>query len=130
MSEKSYVSLEQGACLVCGRPYDTGSILLDRRLCAFMERYTVTGWGLCPEHLVLHEEGYVALVECDPTKSGNPRAGDTVLPKDAYRTGPVAHLKREVFMAIFNRSVAPDQPCMYVEPGVIQKLQQIMQHPQ
>ena len=46
MSEKSYVSLKQGACLVCGRPYDTGSILLDLRLRASMACHTVTGWGL------------------------------------------------------------------------------------
>jgi len=130
MSEKSYVSMEQGACLVCGRPYNTGSILIDRRLRASMERYTITGWGLCPEHLVLHEEGYIALVECDPTKSGNPRAGDTVRPENVYRTGPVAHLKREVFSAIFNRPAEHNQPCMYVEPGVIQKLQNIIEHPQ
>jgi hypothetical protein len=130
MSEKSYVSLEQGACLVCGRPYDTGSILLDLRLLASMRQYTVTDWKLCPEHLVLHDEGYVALVECDPKKSGNPRAGDTVLPENVCRTGPFAHLRREVFLAIFNRPVAPNQPCMYVGPGVIQKLQNIMQHPQ
>src|SRR5687768_7532768 len=99
MSDKSYVSLEQGACLVCGRPYDTGSILFDLRLRESMERHTITGWGLCPEDLLLHEQGYVALVECDPEKSGNPREGDTVLPGNAYRTGPVAHLKREMFSA-------------------------------
>lgn len=130
MSEKSYVSLDQGACLVCGRPYDTGSILFDLRLRESMERHTVTGRGLCPEHLLLHEQGYVALVECDPEKSGSPQEGDTVLPENAYRTGPVAHLKREMFSAIFKRPVESNQPCMYVAPGVIQKLQQIMQHPQ
>ena len=70
------------------------------------------------------------MVECDPKKSGNPRAGDLILPKNVYRTGPFAHLKRELFVAIFNRSVTPNQPCMYVEPGVIQKLQDIMEHPQ
>lgn len=130
MSDKSYVSLEQNVCLVCGHTYDTGSLLLDRRLRDSMDRYTVTGWGLCSEHLRLHAEGYVALVECDPERSGNPGAGDTVLPQNVYRTGPMAHVRRETFSAIFNMPVAEDQPCMYVEPGVITKLQHMMQHPE
>lgn len=129
MSDKSYVSLEQNVCLVCGHAYDTGSLLLDRRLHDSMDRYTVTGWGLCPEHLRLHEEGYVALVECDPEKSGNPRAGEKVMPQNAYRTGAVAHVKREIVSAVFNVPVSPDLPCMFVEPGFITKLQEMMQHP-
>jgi len=50
MDDKSYVSLEQRLCLVCGTPFDTGNLLLDRRLRASMERHTVTSWGLCAEH--------------------------------------------------------------------------------
>jgi len=130
MSEKSYVSMEQGACIVCGHLYDTGTILFDRRLRASMERHTVTCWGLCPEHRRLHEQGYVALVECDPERSGNPDEGDVVQPENVYRTGPVVHLKREMFSAMFNRPVELNQPCMYVAPGVVQKLQQITAKPQ
>ena len=37
MDEKSHVSLEQHACLVCGVSFDTGSILLDKRLRASMK---------------------------------------------------------------------------------------------
>ena len=66
MNDKSHVSLEQHVCLVCGTRFDTGAILLDRRLRASMERHTATGWGLCPEHQKLSDEGFVALVECDP----------------------------------------------------------------
>jgi len=62
MNDKSHVSLEQHACLVCGSTFDTGSILLDRRLRATMERHTTTDWGLCPEHQRLFSEGFVALV--------------------------------------------------------------------
>ena len=50
MNDKSHVSLEQHVCLVCGTAFDTGAILLDKRLRASMERHTATGWGLCPEH--------------------------------------------------------------------------------
>ncbi|WP_430522156.1 hypothetical protein [Pseudomonas aeruginosa] len=48
MNDKSHVSLEQHVCLVCGTAFDTGAILLDKRLRASMERHTATGWGLCP----------------------------------------------------------------------------------
>ena len=71
MNDKSHVSLEQHVCLVCGTAFDTGAILLDKRLRASMERHTATGWGLCPEHQKLADDGFVALVECDPQRSGS-----------------------------------------------------------
>lgn len=123
MNEKSHVSLEQHVCLVCGTAFDTGSILLDRRLCASMERHTATGWGLCPEHQKLSDEGFVALVECDPQRSGLPANSGRVKPEQAYRTGRLAHLKREVFGTVFNVPIAANQPAVFVEPGVIEQLQ-------
>ena len=87
MNDKSHVSLERHVCLVCGVAYDTGSILLDKRLRQSLERYTTTGWGLCAEHQKL------------------------------------AHLKREAFAAMFNVQLAADQVCVFVEPGIIEKIQ-------
>ena len=86
MNDKSHVSLEQHVCLVCGTAFDTGAILLDKRLRASMERHTATGWGLCPEHQKLADDGFVALVECDPQRSGS-QAGGRMKPEQAYRTG-------------------------------------------
>jgi hypothetical protein len=123
MNDKSHVSLEQHVCLVCGTRFDTGAILLDRRLRASMERHTATGWGLCPEHQKLSDDGFVALVECDPQRSGSPAGGGRVKPEQAYRTGRLAHLKREAFAQVFNVPIAADQPCVFVEPGVIEQLQ-------
>lgn len=40
---KSYVTLEQKICVVCGRSYDTGSLLLDKRLRERFEHHTITG---------------------------------------------------------------------------------------
>lgn len=125
MNDKSHVSLERRVCLVCGAAYDTGSILLDRRLRASLEHHTTTGWGLCAEHERLFAEGYVALVECDPGRSGSPK--DRLKPEEAYRTGRLAHLKRDKFAAMFNVPVAADQPCVFVEPGVIERLQAMAQ---
>lgn len=68
MNDKSHVSIEQHVCLVCGQAFDTGAVLLDRRLRASMAHHTTTGWDLCP---VLHDldlgflaEGEHLCLEC------------------------------------------------------------------
>ena len=123
MNDKSHVSLERRVCLVCGTAFDTGNILLDKCLRASLERHRSTGWGLCDEHRRLFDEGFVALVECDPERSGKPTGTDRLKPEAAYRTGRLAHLKREVFTGVFNVPLAADQPCVFVAPGVIEQLQ-------
>lgn len=123
MSDKSHVSMEQHVCQVCGIKFDTGSLLLDRRLRDSMERYTTTGWGLCPEHQKLFDDGYVALVECDPQRSGMTSSTDRLKPENAYRTGRIAHLRRSVFADIFDTPVEADLPLVFIEPGVIEQLQ-------
>jgi len=123
MNDKSHVSLERRVCLVCGTAFDTGNILLDKCLRASLERHRSTGWGLCDEHRRLFDEGFVALVECDPERSGKPTGTDRLKPEAAYRTGRLAHLKRDDFTGVFNVPLADDQPCVFVEPGVIEQLQ-------
>ena len=123
IDDNSHVSLEQQLCLVCGTAFDTGSLLLDRRLRASMKHHTTTGWGLCPEHQRLFLEGFVALVECDPQRSGSPTVSGLMKPDQAYRTGRLAHLKRDAFARVFNVPVALEQPCVFIEPGVIEQLQ-------
>ena len=122
MNEKSHVSLEQHVCVVCGAAFDTGAILLDRRLHASMQHHTTTGWDLCPEHRKLFDDGYVALVECDPQRSGSPADGTRVKPEQAHRKGRLAHLKREAFARVFNVPIEATQACVFVEPGVIEQL--------
>jgi len=122
MDNKSYVSLEQRVYLACGTSFDTGNLLLDKRLRASMKRYTTTGWGLCPEHQKLFDDGFVALVECDPERSGS-RVDGRLKPEQAYRTGRVAHLRRTAFAQVFNVPIAAEQACIFVEPGVLDQLQ-------
>ena len=68
-------------------------------------------------------EGFVALVECDPQRSGTPSGSGLMKPDQAYRTGRLAHLKRDAFARVFNVPVAAEQPCVFVELGVIEQLQ-------
>ena len=35
-------------------------------------------------------------------------------------------LKREVFARVFNLPIAANQPCVFVEPGVIEQLQSMV----
>lgn len=127
MSEKSHVSMERHLCLVCGAEFDTGAILLDRCLRLSLHRHTTTGWGLCPEHQRLFDEGFVALVECDPERSGQPSSADRLKPEQAYRTGRIAHLKRDLFARVFNVPIDAKLPSVFVEPGVIEKLEAMVE---
>jgi hypothetical protein len=122
MSDKSYVTMEQHACMVCGKAFDTGNILLDTRLRERFERYAVTGWGLCPDDQAKTEE-YLALVEVSNAGSGSA----TLKPSEADRTGMIAHVRRSVLHKIFGEGFEfpPDQPMIFVEVGVIAKLQAI-----
>lgn len=93
--DKSRVATEQKVCAVCARKYDIEAILLDKRLKKSLAQPTVSGTGICPEHAKLHEDGFIALVEIDPEKSGNPH-NNIVKQQDAYRTGNIAHIRRDV----------------------------------
>lgn len=123
MSEKSYVSLERHVCVVCGVAYDTGNLLLDKRLRATLEHHTTTGWGLCTKHQRLFNDGFVALIECDLQRSGSLSETGCMKPEQAYRTGQLAHLKRDVFASVFDMPIADDQACVFVDPGIIKWLQ-------
>lgn len=113
--EKSYVTLEQHACPVCLKTFDTGNLLLDDELRDVFEKYTVTGYELCEEHKKVVEDGYVILVEVRE----RPQKG-----QDPYRTGNAAYLKRHVAKDIF-----PDmdvQDVAFVEIGVLDKLREML----
>ena len=113
--EKSYVTLEQHACPVCLKTFDTGNLLLDDELRDVFEKYTVTGYELCEEHKKVVEDGYVILVEVRE----RPQKG-----QDPYRTGNTAYLKRHVAKDIF-----PDmdvQDVAFVEIGVLDKLREML----
>ena len=124
-SDKSWVTLEQHRCIVCGKNYDTGSLLLDKRLRDTFEHHTLTGTGLCPEHEKLHKEGYVALVEIDPLKSH--AGGRTILkPDEVWRNGVLMHMKRTVARDVFNAEVPDTQPMMFIDAEVTAKLKSMM----
>ena len=124
---KSHVSLEQHQCTVCGCTYDTGVVLLHKKLRQTLEQHTLTGCGLCPEHQKLFDEGYVALVEVDPELSRFGSNG-SLTAKTAYRTGTIAHIRREVFKQIFTTPLDDDCALAFVDPAVVALLKEHCGH--
>lgn len=113
MTSKSYVSMEQHRCRFCGKTFDTGVVLLDRRLVFSMERSTVTGWGLCPEHQAKVDEGYILLI------------GATSAGPNGTLTGENAMLTRDAYEMLFDAPI-PAGGITLCEPQVIEQLKELM----
>jgi hypothetical protein len=122
LMDKSFVSMEQKVCMVCATEYDSGTILLNKHLRNNMKTKTITGWGMCGEHQKLMDDGYIALVEAT-----GPQGATTLRQDNAIRTGNICHLKRSVADAIFNVAIPIGIPMLFVEPGVIEKLQSMQE---
>lgn len=120
MSDKSYVTMEQHVCIVCAQAYDSGALLLDTRLRDTFEDHTVTGWGMCPEHATLKADDYIALVAIDESKSTV--TDNVLLPGNAYRLGPIAHIKTGVFTKVFDVPV-PEKGVCFVDQEIINMME-------
>ena len=124
---KSYVTMEQKVCKVCTEKYDTGALLLDKRLKEVFDTNTTTGWGMCPTCETAKANGYIALVGIDPDKSDINTDTNTLKPKDAYRTGVIVHIRQEAWNDIMKVPIPPEGIC-FVEPAVVASLK-ILMHP-
>ena len=108
MSDKSFVTMEQHACAACGTPYDTGALLLDRRMREMFDRKTVTRVaGLCEQCTKMRDDGYIALVAIEESLSERLPSGN-YRPDKVYRTGAIAHVRGEAWPNIFNVPTPPD----------------------
>ena len=121
MSEKSYVGLKNRICPICGiqHAFDCG-ILLDTRMKDNLDKNTVTGYGLCEEHMKVWQDGYVALVEIDPEKSLKIESS-TLNSNNAWRTGRIINMKKDCFEEIFNRPV--EEPMAFIDIELFDQLQ-------
>jgi hypothetical protein len=114
--DKSHVALGVQACQVCLKEH-TESVLLHKQLKQVLPPRMFTGWELCQEHKDLFDKGFIALVECK-----NAGVHLRLQQEDADRTGMIAHVKRTVWAKIFDTG-APEGPLVFVEEGLIAKLQ-------
>lgn len=122
MTDKSYVTLAQRQCFICGKEYDTNELLLDKHLRERFERTTLVGNGICPECQKLNDDGYIALVVIQ-----DPLLGVTnIKMEEAYRTGKIIHLKRSAWEKLFD-SPTPDLPMVYIDQELGTKLEELQQ---
>lgn len=121
--DKSYVTLEQHLCEICGTKFDSGAILMDMRLRDKFKHKTLTGYGVCPDCQEKKDEGYIALVGCDESKS--PRlANGNLKQEDAHRTGELIHIRESVWDDIFDCPPPKGKVC-FCETKVIDHLRQL-----
>lgn len=115
MPDKSYVTLVQNICPVCGETFETGELLLDRTLKNSFDKYTVTGLSFCPEHKKMQEEGYQFFIEVK-----NAPQGEKLSIEEADRTGRYACIKKEAALHIFGMET---QEINFLEEGVLEQLE-------
>ena len=103
---KSYVTMEQHQCPVCGIVFDTGALLMDKRLLDRFDNKTITGNSLCSECQSKVDEGFTILIVVRDGESGD----------NPYRTGEMLYWKSA------NPNNKPDTPIMYIEESAANEL--------
>lgn len=127
--DRNRVSLETNLCIVCSEVFDTGALLLQMRgKKPKLERTMCTGFGMCEEHAKLRDDGYIACIGIDPTKSKIKENG-LVDPRTVQRTGKVAHVRKHLFENVFDRpAVGPDGKMLsvvFMEPVCMDMLEKL-----
>jgi hypothetical protein len=115
---KSFVSVATNVCPICGKEFETGEILIDKRIRDSLERTTLTSVSICPEDQEFLDTGYIMLVEIDEKKS---KMSSSLKPEDVSRTGVIVRLKKEVAAKIFNVEITT--PFIYIDKEVTARLQ-------
>lgn len=122
MSEKSFVTIVDKICIVTGKQFHANEIMINQRLHNSFEKYTLAGYGISPEVQEKLDDGYIALIGFDASKT-TPNLKSY---SDFYRTGEVAYLKSNVFEDIFTVELPKDK-FTFVEKEVIDYLQTLQQ---
>lgn len=123
MEDKSYVTMEAKVCPVCGKTFQTDSLLLDRGLKKRFDRETVTGFDLCEEHRKQHEEGFVHLVEVDESKSK--LTNGKIKIEDAYRTGVIVSVKANVLDSLGFPEGTSKLPFIFIDHKMVELLEKV-----
>lgn len=120
--EKSHVSMEQRKCKVCTKDYESGAVLLDIELRKRFEYHTLTGWVICPACKEQIDNGFIALVIIDISKSTV--TNGLIKPEDAWRTGEIMFMKKEASQKIFNPP--PDDELTFIDQEASIKLKSLI----
>lgn len=124
MKDKSYVTMEQKLCPVCGELQDTGALLLDKKMKDEFDTKTTTGYKLCKSCQKKKDKGYVAIIICDEKKTVV--EDGIVKPENAYRTGEIIHIKEKVAKDIFNIDITK-KPFVFGDTKLRDELKKIQE---
>lgn len=115
----SYVALNNNICPICGKKDE--SILMDMKLRdnAF-DKKTVESNYICENCLGYIDNGMIALIGIDPSKSGNAN-NNLIKAEEAYRTGEFLFMKREAAENMINFSIG-DHYILFCDQKVIEML--------
>lgn len=121
--EKSFVTLEQNVCPICGKVFETDNLLMDTRirngkLMETFDKYTVTGYSICEECQKMIDEGRVALVEINEPSDPNNLTLDNV-----DRTGKIGWMKRDIVQQLIPE-FPEDKFMCYVENGFFKEMEE------
>lgn len=116
---KSYVTMEQHICPICGEVHETGNLLLDKRLKERFERNTITGMSFCPKHKKMEEEGWVFFVEIEPP-TGTLEGASRLKPSQVALTGRNAAIRKDVAEELLKTDKV--EPISYIHPELMDKL--------
>ena len=125
--EKSFTTLEQKICIITGEKYDTGALLMDKRMSKTFDMHTTTGWGISPEYQEQIDKGFIIFIGIDSEKSDVLPNGN-IKPEGAYRTGEIIQIKEEAAKNIFN--IEKFHPFNFVDQEVVKHLQKIYEQSQ
>lgn len=119
--EKSFVTLEQNVCPICGKVFETGNLLMDTRIrngktMETFDKYTVTGYSICEECQKMIDDGRVALVEINEPSDPNNLTLDNV-----DRTGKIGWVKREAVQQLLPE-FPEDKLMCYIEKGILDEM--------
>ena len=121
--EKSFVTLEQNVCPICGKVFETDNLLMDTcirngKLMETFDKYTVTGYSICEECQKMIDEGRVALVEINEPSDPNNLTLDNV-----DRTGKIGWMKRDIVQQLIPE-FPEDKFMCYVENGFFKEMEE------
>lgn len=123
--DNGFVAMATKQCPVCGamHKYNT-EILIHKKLRNIDEDKTFTGHGLCKEHSELFDKGYTAFVSIDLSKS-TVSDDNTIKAENAYRTGRIIHIRKEVFSQLFNIEVPENLPMQFIDDEAADMLEKM-----
>lgn len=130
--DNDFVAMAQKMCPVCGSIHEhNAEILINKRFQKIDKDERITGYGLCEEHDKLFQDGYLALVVTDESKSaitkheGNKL--DTLKEENACRTGDLMHIRRTVFNKLFDTESPEDQEMVFIDIALFEKLKEMQE---